>query len=168
MRQRVMIGLGIVLRPSLIVADEPTTALDTITQAQILRILRTLATDQGISVMLITHNLGAVAQTCDRVAVMYAGKIVEVGGVAQVLDGPKHPYTQGLLASVIQLDTTSLSSIPGAPPDLAAPPRGCRFHPRCPHAMAVCQVEPPVVAAGDGSVACWLHVPVEARPALAQ
>ena len=167
MRQRIMIGLAIVLHPRLVVADEPTTALDTLVQAQILRILRGLSDDRGIAVMLITHNIGAVAETCDRVAVMYAAKIVEVGSVDQVLSAPAHPYTQGLIASVIHLESESLSSVPGAPPDLAAPPPGCRFHPRCPHVMEVCRsVEPPPVPVGDGTVACWLHVPEAARPAL--
>jgi len=167
MRQRIMIGLGIVLRPRLVVADEPTTALDTLVQAQILDILRGLADDQGIAVMLITHNIAAVAEICDRVAVMYAGKVVEVGGVNQVLKTPAHPYTQGLIESVIHLGSETLSSIPGAPPDLAAPPAGCRFHPRCPHVMAVCRsVDPAPVSVGDGSVACWLHVPPDSRPQL--
>jgi oligopeptide/dipeptide ABC transporter ATP-binding protein len=166
MRQRIMIGLGIVLRPPLVVADEPTTALDTLVQAQILEILRSLADDHGIAVLLITHNIGAVAEICDRVAVMYAAKVVEVGSVEQVLAAPGHPYTQGLIASVIDLDTETLSSIPGAPPDLADPPAGCRFHPRCPYVMEVCRsVEPPTVAVGGSAVACWLHVPEDARAA---
>ncbi|MEA2588523.1 MAG: peptide/nickel transport system ATP-binding protein [Actinomycetota bacterium] len=166
MRQRIMIGLAIVLEPRLVVADEPTTALDTLVQAQILEILRSLADDLGIAVLLITHNIGAVAETCDRVAVMYAAKVVEVGSAQQVLGSPGHPYTQGLIASVINLDTETLSSIPGSPPDLADPPPGCRFHPRCPHVMDVCRsVEPPAVAVGDGTVACWLHVPEASRPA---
>lgn len=166
MRQRIMIGLGIVLQPRLVVADEPTTALDTLVQAQILEILRSLADDHGIAVLLITHNIGAVAETCDRVAVMYAAKVVEVGSVQQVLTSPGHPYTRGLIASVIHLDTEALSSIPGSPPDLADPPTGCRFHPRCPHVMEVCRsVEPPTIGFGDGTVACWLHVPEGDRPA---
>jgi oligopeptide/dipeptide ABC transporter ATP-binding protein len=165
MRQRIMIGLGIVLRPRLVVADEPTTALDTLVQAQILEILRSLADDQGIAVLLITHNIGAVAEICDRVAVMYAAKVVEVGSVEQVLAAPAHPYTQGLVASVIDLDTQALSSIPGSPPDLAEPPPGCRFHPRCPQVMDLCRsIEPPTVAVGDGTAACWLHVPEGSRP----
>ena len=165
MRQRVMIGLGIVLRPRLVVADEPTTALDTLVQAQILQLLRDLADEHGIAVLLITHNLGAVAETCDRVAVMYAGRIVEVGPVDQILATPRHPYTQGLLASVIHLGTATLTSIPGAPPDLADPPPGCRFHPRCPHVMPLCRShDPPAVDVGNATVACWLHVPAEAFP----
>jgi len=168
MRQRIMIGLGIVLRPRLVVADEPTTALDTLVQAQILDILRRLADEQQIAVLLITHNIGAVAEICDRVAVMYAAKVVEVGSVEQVLGAPAHPYTQGLVSSVIHLDTEELSSIPGSPPDLAAPPPGCRFHPRCPYVMDVCSsVEPPAVAVGDGAAACWLHVPEASRPTMA-
>ncbi|HET9442077.1 MAG TPA: ABC transporter ATP-binding protein [Acidimicrobiales bacterium] len=169
MRQRIMIALGIVLRPRLVVADEPTTALDVLVEAQILEILRDLAAADDIAVLLITHNLGIVAEVCDRVAVMYAGKIVEVGPVEEVFRRPRHPYTQGLLASVIHLGSTTLSSVAGAPPDLARPPSGCRFHPRCPHAMQVCPArEPPrVVAAGAGGteVACWLHGPDELVPA---
>ena len=169
MRQRIMIGLGIVLRPRLVVADEPTTALDTLVQAQILDILRRLADDQQIAVLLITHNIGAVAEICDRVAVMYAAKVVEVGRVEQVLVAPAHPYTRGLVSSVIHLDTEELSSIPGSPPDLAKPPPGCRFHPRCPYVMDVCSsVEPPAVAVGGGTVACWLHVPEGSRPTTAR
>ena len=131
MRQRIMLALGIVLKPYVIIADEPTTALDVIVEAQILDLLQRLRTDEGVGLILITHNLGIVAETCDRVAVMYAGRIVEVGPVEQVFNDPKHPYTQGLLASVISVDTTELVSIDGTPPDLVNPPAGCRFRPRC-------------------------------------
>jgi peptide/nickel transport system permease protein len=166
MRQRIMIALAIALRPKLVIADEPTTALDVLVEAQILEILRDLVSVEGISVLLITHNLGIVAETCDRVAVMYAGKIVEVGPVHEVFSSPKHPYTQGLLSSVIHLGSTKLSSIAGGPPDLLNPPPACRFHPRCPYAMEVCRtIEPPPVSAGQSRVACWLHGPEDQIPA---
>ena len=135
MRQRIMIALGIVLRPAVVIADEPTTALDVIVEAQILDLLDRLRRDENVGMVLITHNLGIVAETCDRVAVMYAGRIVEIGPVTEVFTAPKHPYTQGLLRSVISVDTVKLSSIDGAPPNLMNPPSGCRFHPRCPRAL---------------------------------
>ena len=159
MRQRIMIALAIVLGPQVLVADEPTTSLDVIVEAQILAILDDLRRRTDMALLLVTHNLGVVAETCDRVAVMYAGKIVEDGPVADVFEAPRHPYTQGLLASVISLDTVQLSSIPGSPPDLLAPPPGCRFARRCPFAMDVCHQVEPVMApvAGDVSVACHLY-----------
>jgi oligopeptide/dipeptide ABC transporter ATP-binding protein len=159
MRQRIMIALGIVLRPKLVIADEPTTALDVIVEAQILEILEDLKRSYRMGLLLITHNLGIVAQTCDRVAVMYAGKIVEVGDVRAVFAEPKHPYTQGLLRSIIHLDTTELSSIAGAPPDLLHPPPGCRFAPRCPDRMDVCTQREPRLADVDGArdAACFLY-----------
>jgi oligopeptide/dipeptide ABC transporter ATP-binding protein len=158
MRQRIMIALGIVLDPELVVADEPTTSLDVIVEAQILDILDDLRKRLDMGLLLITHNLGIVAETCDRVAVMYAGKIVEQAPVEVLFATPKHPYSQGLLASVISLDTTQLASIPGSPPDLLHPPPGCRFAQRCPFAMAVChEVEPVHAALDDGDeVACHM------------
>jgi peptide/nickel transport system ATP-binding protein len=159
MRQRIMIALGIVLKPGVIIADEPTTALDVIVEAQILELLDRLRSDEEVGLVLITHNLGIVAETCDRVAVMYAGRIVEIGPVEQVFADPKHPYTQGLLASVISVDTTELRSIDGAPPDLRRPPRGCRFHPRCPARFDACDDVDPVLArvATDHHAACLLY-----------
>ena len=158
MRQRIMIALGIVLDPEVVVADEPTTSLDVIVEAQILAILDDLRRRLDMGLLLITHNLGIVAETCDRVAVMYAGKIVELGPVDTLFASPRHPYTQGLLASVISLDTTELASIPGSPPDLLEPPVGCRFAERCPFAMDVCHRVEPVRAAleGGGDVACHM------------
>jgi len=159
MRQRIMIALGIVLRPRLVIADEPTTALDVIVEAQILGILEDLKNSYDMGLLLITHNLGIVAQTCERVAVMYAGKIVEIGTVEEVFSAPKHPYTQGLLRSLIHLDTTELSSIKGAPPDLLHPPPGCRFAPRCPAVMPVCTTRiPNLTETESGQVAaCYLY-----------
>ena len=154
-----MIALGIVLRPRLVIADEPTTALDVIVEAQILSILEDLKSAYDVGLLLITHNLGIVARTCERVAVMYAGRIVEIGTVDAIFSAPKHPYTQGLLKSLIHLDTTQLSSIPGAPPDLLVPPPGCRFAPRCPHVMPVCTTRvPQLTDTESGQVAaCYLY-----------
>jgi oligopeptide/dipeptide ABC transporter ATP-binding protein len=161
MRQRIMIALALVLRPKLLVADEPTTALDVIVEAQILAILADLKRNFDTALLLITHNLGIVAEACDRVAVMYAGRIVEEGPAVEVFSEPAHPYTRELLRSTISLDTTELHSIPGAPPNLISPPSGCRFHPRCPDAMQVCPAKFPIPVELDGGrrVECWLHGP---------
>ena len=158
MRQRIMIALGIVLEPMVVVADEPTTALDVIVEAQILDLLDDLRHQKALGLILITHNLGIVAETCDRVAVMYAGRVVEVGPVEQVFNHPRHPYTQGLLGSVISLDTTELTSIDGTPPDLVDPPSGCRFAPRCPKVFDDCHTTDPRLRRGapDHEVACLL------------
>lgn len=154
MRQRIMIAMALVLRPKLLVADEPTTALDVIVEAQILDILRDLRRAHHMSLILITHNLGIVAEVCDRTAVMYAGKIMELGSVEDVFHRPIHPYTQGLLASTIHLQTKELRSIDGFPPSLLSPPSGCRFHPRCPHAQDVCRSdEPAMVEFRSGHIA---------------
>src|SRR5919201_4677492 len=166
MRQRIMIALALVLRPRLLIADEPTTALDVLVEAQILSILADLKRNFDTSLLLITHNLGIVAESCDRVAVMYAGQIVEEGAARTVFANPAMPYTQELLRSVISLHTTELHYIPGAPPDLAEPPAACRFHPRCPYAMQVCAAKDPIeVRAETGQrVLCWLHGPEEEIP----
>jgi peptide/nickel transport system ATP-binding protein len=165
MRQRIMIALALVLRPKLVIADEPTTALDVLVEAQIISILDDLKRNFDTSLLLITHNLGIVAEACERVAVMYAGWIVEEGDARTVFSEPAMPYTQNLLRSVISLSTTELHYIPGAPPDLADPPQGCRFHPRCPHAMQVCVKDPIEVRAETGQrVRCWLHGPEDEIP----
>jgi peptide/nickel transport system ATP-binding protein len=147
MRQRVMIAMALVCNPELLIADEPTTALDVTIQAQILGLIRTLQKEIGCSVLLITHDLGVVAQTADDVAVMYLGRIVEHGSVRDVLKRPRHPYTQGLLRSIPSLNAEGrLASIPGTVPSLSAIPPGCPFHPRCPHAVhGVCDVGAPPV-----------------------
>jgi peptide/nickel transport system ATP-binding protein len=166
MRQRIMIALALVLRPKLVIADEPTTALDVLVEAQIISILDDLKRNFDTSLLLITHNLGIVAEACERVAVMYAGWIVEEGDARTVFSEPAHPYTRALLRSVISLHTTELHYIPGAPPDLADPPQACRFHPRCPDAMVVCASQDPIeVRAETGQrVLCWLHGPEEEIP----
>jgi peptide/nickel transport system ATP-binding protein len=166
MRQRIMIALALVLRPKLLVADEPTTALDVIVEAQILSILADLKREFGTALLLITHNLGIIAEACDRVAVMYAGRIVEEGPARPLFAEPAHPYTRELLRSTISLETTELHSIPGSPPNLIDPPSGCRFHPRCPDAMEVCPRKFPIPVRLDGGrrVECWLHGPADEIP----
>jgi oligopeptide/dipeptide ABC transporter ATP-binding protein len=159
MRQRIMIALALVLRPAVVVADEPTTALDVLVEAQILRILADLRANFDTSLLLITHNLGIVAEACDRVAVMYAGRIVEQGPAYDITTKPAHPYSRELLRSTISLSTTVLHSIPGAPPNLVDPPPACRFHPRCPDAMQVCAIDWPrsVDLGGGRRSECWLN-----------
>jgi peptide/nickel transport system ATP-binding protein len=161
MRQRIMIALALVLEPKVVVADEPTTALDVIVEAQILGILADLRRNFDTALLLITHNLGIVAEACDRVAVMYAGKIVEEGDARRVFTEPAHPYTRELLRSTISLRTKGLHYIPGAPPNLIDPPPACRFHPRCPSAMKVCAAKDPreVTLESGQRVLCWLHGP---------
>lgn len=158
MRQRIMIALALALRPAFVVADEPTTALDVLVEAQIITILGQIRSTFSPAMLLITHNLGIVGQACDRVAVMYAGRIVEQGTVSEVFADPQHPYTRELLGSTISLTTTELRTIPGAPPDLGDPPPGCRFHPRCPQAMAICATRLPAttVLPGSREVECHL------------
>jgi peptide/nickel transport system ATP-binding protein len=166
MRQRIMIALALVLRPKLLVADEPTTALDVIVEAQILAILADLKRNFDTALLLITHNLGIIAEACDRVAVMYAGRLVEEGPARPLFAEPAHPYTRELLLSTISLQTTELHSIPGAPPNLIDPPSGCRFHPRCPDVMQVCPQKFPIPVRlnGDRRVECWLHGPENEIP----
>ena len=159
-RQRIVIALALCAEPVLLIADEPTTALDVSIQAQIITLLRDLTRDQGTAVMLITHDMGVIAETADRVAVMYAGRIAEIGPVAAVIRHPAHPYTDGLMASIPSLPhrTRRLRQIHGAMPRLDAMPDGCRFHPRCPHAFQRCTEQPPeLLAAGATHAACWLQ-----------
>ncbi|MEV4620154.1 ABC transporter ATP-binding protein [Asanoa sp. NPDC049573] len=167
MRQRVVIAMAISCDPRLIIADEPTTALDVTMQAQILHLLRRLRDDLGTSLMLISHDVGVVAGLADRVAVMYAGRVVERGSAAEVIGAPNHPYGRGLLASVPRIDAaarTGFAAIPGTPPDPAALPAGCAFAPRCGHVVDRCRAEdPPLLdAAGGRQVACWRHAEVAA------
>ena len=145
MRQRVMIAMALVNDPDLLIADEPTTALDVTTQAQILKLMKTLQQEFGSAIIMITHDLGVVAETADDVVVMYAAKVVEKAPVAEIFNRPRMPYTWGLLGSLPRLDADveRLVQIPGQPPSLLTPPRGCRFHPRCPYVMSVCRSEEP-------------------------
>ncbi len=160
MRQRVVIALALCAEPALVIADEPTTALDVSVQAQIISVLKNLTRRHGAAVMLITHDMGVIAETADRVAVMYAGRIVEIGKVGEVVRQPLHPYAQGLMAAIPTLETRArrLAQIPGAMPRLSAIPEGCAFAPRCPKVFARCQAErPPLLAVGERRSACWLQ-----------
>ena len=160
MRQRVVIALALAAEPRLIVADEPTTALDVSIQAQIISLLKRLCKDHGAAVMLITHDMGVIAETCDRVAVMYAGRVVEIGPVHDVIHLPAHPYTVGLMGSIPAMDEDRerLLQIDGAMPRLTAIPKGCAFNPRCPRVFDRCRSErPDLLDAGATRAACWLQ-----------
>jgi len=165
MRQRVVIAIALACDPQILIADEPTTALDVTIQAQILELLRELQQRLGMSVILITHDLGVVAHTAHTVAVMYAGKVVETGTLREIFYDPQMPYTWGLLSS-IPLPTADRSQelipIPGSPPDMADPPKGCPFTPRCPYAMRICAEEMPgyTTFSDEHKAACWLHHPM--------
>jgi len=168
MRQRVVIALALAGEPKLIVADEPTTALDVSIQAQIIALLRRVCKEQGAAVMLVTHDMGVIAETCDRVAVMYAGRIVEIGPVRDVIHQPAHPYTVGLMGSIPAMDEDRerLLQIDGAMPRLNAIPAGCAFNPRCPRVVERCLRErPELMPAGGTRAACWLHAADEGRAA---
>jgi peptide/nickel transport system ATP-binding protein len=163
MRQRVVIALALAAEPKLIVADEPTTALDVSIQAQIISLLKDICKKRGAAVMLITHDMGVIAETCDRVAVLYAGRIAEIGAVHEVINHPKHPYTVGLMAAIpdIEIDREYLNQIDGAMPRLNAIPAGCAFNPRCGKVMDKCHVDrPSLVNTGTTHAACWLHAEV--------
>ena len=174
MRQRVMIAIALACNPRLLIADEPTTALDVTVQAQILELVNGVCKDFGTAVIMITHDLGVVAGMTDRVVVMYAGKVVETAPTDEIFANPRHPYTLGLLASVPRLDeerTTQLRTIEGAPPDLLKPPPGCPFMPRCAFARAICKTMPPLDPVGGDSrhlKACWIDVTDPAQQAYAE
>ncbi|KQP02841.1 ABC transporter ATP-binding protein [Pseudorhodoferax sp. Leaf265] len=160
MRQRVVIALALAAEPKLIVADEPTTALDVSIQAQIIQLLKRVCQQHGAAVMLITHDMGVIAETCDRVAVMYAGRIAEIGPVHEVINHPAHPYSEGLMAAIpdITIDRDMLNQIDGSMPRLNAIPAGCAFNPRCPKVFDRCKIErPDLMEAGASRAACWLH-----------
>ena len=159
MRQRIVIALALCAEPQLIVADEPTTALDVSIQAQVLQLLKKLCREQGTAMLLVTHDMGVIAETADRVAVMYAGRIVELGRVEDVINAPVHPYTRGLMGAIPSLKRTTgpLAQIDGSMPRLNARPQGCAFNPRCPDAVDQCRAQSPAVEAHEGrQVACWL------------
>ena len=163
MRQRVMIGMGLICEPDILIADEPTTALDVTIQAQILELIKEFQNKSKMSVIFITHNLAVVAQICDTVSVMYAGRIVEQGSVEDIFYNPQHPYTKGLLKSMPRIDSKEqvrLESIKGTPVDMLNPPEGCGFSTRCDHCMNIClKKEPPMVEMGEGHRSkCFLHI----------
>lgn len=162
MRQRVMTGIGLVLNADLIIADEATTSLDVIVEAKLADQLREIRKEFGISLLMVTHNIALIAEMADRIAVMYAGHMIEIGDIYDVFENPMHPYTQGLLASIpnIRFDVhEDLYKMPGEPPNLTRPPLGCRFHPRCPKAMPICsRVEPTLIKHENGrQIHCWLY-----------
>jgi peptide/nickel transport system ATP-binding protein len=161
MKQRAMIVMALACNPKFLIADEPTTALDVTVQAQIMELLKKLVKELGITLMLITHDLSVVAETCKKVIIMYAGKVVESGSVIELFSRPLHPYSQGLIASIPSIEKShnqTLASIPGQPPNLLAPPPGCRFHPRCKYAQNICKIEDPPVEeiVKDHFVGCHL------------
>jgi oligopeptide transport system ATP-binding protein len=165
MRQRAMIAIALACNPKVLIADEPTTALDVTIQAQIMDLMKDLQQKFNTAIILITHDLGVVAETADRVVVMYAGKVIENGKITEIFKNPHHPYTWGLLGSMPRLDQSSdqeLSPIPGSPPDLLNPPKGCPFAARCNHAMKICMEEMPKMTdvSNTHQVACWLEHPL--------
>jgi peptide/nickel transport system ATP-binding protein len=160
MAQRYKIALALLSSPEILIADEATSALDVTVQAHILKLLKKMSQKKGTAILFITHDLGIAAQICDRVAVMYSGRIVEIGSTMDIFQEPLHPYTRGLLDAVPRLgEKDSLRFISGMIPDLSNPPQGCRFHPRCDHRMAICRTEKPRYknTTGDHSVACHLY-----------
>lgn len=160
MRQRIMIGLGLIMEPDILIADEPTTSLDVIVEAGFIDLLNRLRKKFNLSIILITHNLGLVAEIADRVAVMYGGKLMEVGTADEIFGEPLHPYTYGLINCIpnIKLEQKELVTMPGNPPDLVNPPEGCRFAPRCPKVMDICKRKMPELKSyKDRKVACWLY-----------
>lgn len=159
MKQRVVIAMALLLEPDLLIADEPTTALDVLVQSQIIALLKRLRKEKGITIILITHDLALVAQLADRIGIMYAGQLVEVGSADEVYKSPKHPYTQALIAAVPRLRSKEkkINFVAGSPPSLLSPPAGCRFYARCPHAMDVCKKDPPEFPTKTGYVRCWLY-----------
>lgn len=168
MRQRIVGAIALAGGPKLIIADEPTTNLDVTIQAQYLDLLKDIQRDTGVAIIFVTHNLGIVARMCDRMAVMYAGRIVEHGAVRDLFNAPAHPYTRALLGSITKLGSKeTLYAIPGQPPNLARLPAGCAFHPRCPDAMPRCmRDEPPETGFGAGRTArCWAAAPFPAKEA---
>ena len=172
MRQRVMIAMALACRPELLIADEPTTALDVSIQDQILKLMRALQKEIGMSIMFITHDLGVVAELCDRVAVMYGGLLMEEADIVDIFKRPMHPYTMGLMASIPDMNQErdkKLQPIPGSPPDMIHPPKGCPFAPRCPYAMRICmeEIPPYAITGANRRSMCWLldaEAPSEGNP----
>lgn len=164
MRQRIAIALALCAEPELLIADEPTTALDVSVQAQVLKVFRAVCRERGMAAMLITHDMGVIAETADRVAIMYAGRVVEQGSVQQIIEQPRHPYTKGLMGSIPSMveKRNRLLQIPGSMPRLAVMPPGCAFHPRCASATAICAEQTPLPRVeGANTVSCWLPNTIE-------
>jgi peptide/nickel transport system ATP-binding protein len=159
MKQRVVIAMALLLEPDLLIADEPTTALDVLVQSQIIELLKKLRREKGITIILVTHDLALVSQIADKVGIMYAGQLVEVASTADIYKSPRHPYTQALIAAVPRLrsDEKKIHFVKGSPPSLISSPQGCRFYARCPHAMDACKKDPPEFKTATGYVRCWLY-----------
>ncbi|HYY65608.1 MAG TPA: ABC transporter ATP-binding protein [Nitrososphaeraceae archaeon] len=159
MKQRVIISMSLLLEPDVVIADEPTTALDVLVQRQIIDLLKKLKKERGMVIILITHDLAIISEIADRIGIMYAGQMVEFGNVDDVYKNPKHPYTQALISSIPKLysEEGQIHFIKGSPPDMLNLPAGCRFYPRCPHAMDICKSDPPAFKIGDSYVLCWLY-----------
>jgi peptide/nickel transport system ATP-binding protein len=160
MKQRVVIAMALLLKPNIVIADEPTTALDVLVQAQIINVLKRLKKEHGMTIILITHDLGIISEISDKIAVMYAGQIVEIGKASEIYENPKHPYTQALISAIPKLhdNNKQIEFIKGNPPDLTRPPPGCRFYERCPHAMDICKEDPPEIVTETGFTRCWLYL----------
>jgi peptide/nickel transport system ATP-binding protein len=159
MKQRVVIAMALLLEPDLLIADEPTTALDVLVQSQIIGLLKKLRMEKGITIILITHDLALVSQVADKIAIMYAGQLVEIASAKDIYENPRHPYTQALIAAVPRLRSKEkkIHFVKGSPPSLLNPLTGCRFYARCPHAMDVCRKDPPEFRTNTGYVRCWLY-----------
>jgi peptide/nickel transport system ATP-binding protein len=159
MKQRVVIAMALLLQPLILIADEPTTALDVLVQAQIMNLLKKLKAERNMNIVMITHDISLISEIADKIAIMYAGQIVELASSSELLVNPKHPYTQALIKAIprIQDTYTKIESIKGNPPDLASELKGCRFYDRCPHAMEVCLQDPPLYKTNTGYVKCWLY-----------
>jgi peptide/nickel transport system ATP-binding protein len=159
MKQRVVIAMALLLEPEIVIADEPTTALDVLVQAQIMNLLKTLKKEKRMTIILITHDVALISEIADKIAIMYAGQIVEFGLSSQVYKNAKHPYTQALLSAIPKLHSTDkqIHFIKGNPPNLLNLASGCRFYSRCPHAMDICKEDPPEIKTENGYVRCWLY-----------
>lgn len=159
MKQRVVIAMALLLQPRILIADEPTTALDVLVQGQILNLLKKLKAERNMNIVMITHDISLISEIAEKIAIMYAGQIVELASSSELLINPKHPYTQALIRAIpkIQDTYTKIESIRGNPPDLASELKGCRFYDRCPHAMEVCLQDPPLFKTKTGYVKCWLY-----------
>jgi peptide/nickel transport system ATP-binding protein len=159
MKQRIVIAMALLLEPDIIIADEPTTALDVLVQAQIINLLKTLKKQKGMTIILITHDLSIISEIADKIGIMYAGQLVEFGNAAEIYKNPKHPYTKALISAIPHLysDNKQISFIKGNPPNLLDRLSGCRFYPRCPHAMDICKQDPPKIKTETGYTKCWLY-----------
>jgi peptide/nickel transport system ATP-binding protein len=159
MKQRVVIAMALLLEPDVVIADEPTTALDVLVQAQIINLLKKLKKEKGMTIIIITHDMAIISEIADKIGIMYAGQIVEFGSASEIYKDPKHPYTQALISAIPKLRSANkqIHFIKGNPPDMLNLPSGCRFYARCPHAMDICKEDPPIVRTKTGYTLCWLY-----------